>query len=909
MGRFASSLTKLLLCLAAFCPGASAADPGQKSPWYEGFEGPEVSWRPAGGNAAFRVELHQRIRGEAHTGDGCERLRLIGGNGSEVFLAHEVGRPRVIDDLLPTVWVKADRPGIQLAARVVFPRSDDPQTHRHLSAVIYGSSYSTVGRWQQLRLEEIPRLLAREVRALRARFGPGVDAREAYVGELLLNVYGGPGTTNVWIDDLDIAGYVPSPDDTREPPGTSPDRAGWVSVAPVEAAGGAAVPARAPAETPVRRRVKLGNSVLLIDDRPIFPRIIQHQGEPLGLLRQLGFNTVWLTKPPAAALLEEADRLGLWLIVAPSHGPQPARTDNGEAPRPTIGPEYDGVLAWDLGSGSDDRDLPVSKQWAEETRMADRRQPGRPVVCRPASELRAYSRCADVVVVGRPVLGSSLDLADYGAWLREQPQWMRPGVPLWTTVQTQPAPSLRQQWSAFGQGPLPAAFSGEQVQLLVYTAMAAGCRGLLFESYSPLGASDVDTRTRALTLELLNLQLDVVEPWAAAGTVVATVPGSESGVAAAVFQAEHGRLVVPAWSAPGAQYVSGQAAGAGVALVVPGVPESYNAYLIAPGGLRPLRHKRQTGGVRVAIDELDLTSMILLTENPLVVSSMSRRVVQASRRWVELQRELAALKLRAVASVLGQLPTGLRLPNEAELLGSAQKNLAQCDALLGSRDESAAYVQAVRALRGLRVLERAAWEAGVASCGSPVSSPGAVALATLPRHAALMERAARSRPGANLVPAGDFEDFGVMSEAGWRHLQHPAPGLESSAELAPMAAHSGRLGLRIAARATDPKATPLMVESPPAWIATPPVRVEAGQVLLLHGWVQVPRPIAASVDGLLIVDSLGGEPLALRVRHTAGWQEFRLYRAASEPGPVTLTFAMTGIGEAWIDDVTIQPLP
>jgi hypothetical protein len=496
-------------------------------------------------------------------------------------------------------------------------------------------------------------------------------------------------------------------------------------------------------------------------------------------------------------------------------------------------------------------------------------------------------------------------------WLREQPQLTRPGVPIWTTVQTQPAATLRQQWAALGQGPLPAAFSSEQIQLLVCTALAAGSRGLLFESSSPLSASDLDTRSRALTLELLNLHLDVAEPWAAAGTVVATVPGtgSERGITAAVFQAEHGRLVVPVWSAPGAQYVSGQSAGTGVAFVVPGVPESYNAHLVAPGGLRPLRHKRQTGGVRIAVDELDLTSMILLTENPLFVTRMTGRVAHASRRWAELQRELAAVKLQAVGSVLGQLPARARVRNEAQLLGSAQKNLAECDVLLGSRDESGAYVQAVRALRGLRVMERAAWEAGIAPLRWPVASPGAVAFATLPCHAALMERVARSRPGTNLLAAGDFEDFGVMSQVGWRHLQHPVAGLQSTAELAPSAAHSGRFGLRLAARPTEPNGTPLWVESPSAWITTPPVPVAAGQVLLLHGWVQTPQPIAASVDGLLIVDSLGGEPLAQRIRSTSGWQEFSLYRAVPQSGTITLTFALTGVGEAWLDDVTIQPVP
>ena len=67
----------------------------------------------------------------------------------------------------------------------------------------------------------------------------------------------------------------------------------------------------------------------------------------------------------------------------------------------------------------------------------------------------------------------------------------------------------------------PLSVSPEQIRLLAYTAVAAGSRGLLFASDSPLDAPDPDTRQRAMTLELLNLELDLLEPWAAAGSFVA----------------------------------------------------------------------------------------------------------------------------------------------------------------------------------------------------------------------------------------------------------------------------------------------------------------------------------------------------------------------------------------------------
>ncbi len=55
-------------------------------------------------------------------------------------------------------------------------------------------------------------------------------------------------------------------------------------------------------------------------------------------------------------------------------------------------------------------------------------------------------------------------------------------------------------------------------------------------------------------------------------------------------------------------------------------------------------------------------------------------------------------------------------------------------------------------------------------------------------------------------------------------------------------------------------------------------------------------------------DSVGGPDLGDRIRLTRGWREFTLYRAAGENGNVTVTFALTGLGEAWVDDLSVSLL-
>ncbi len=891
MSGFASVLIAAIGMLAVLTEPASAH--GQTA-WYEGFEGPETTWRDAGGDARYRIQQHRRLPGEAHTGEGCERVSVAGNQGTYVYLSHEVGRPRVIDELMPTVWIKSDRPGLQILARVVLPRTEDPRSGRPVSTLILGSTYTKVGHWQQLRIDDVPRLLARQVRILRTQpqLGPGVDGREAYLDRILLNVYGGPGVTNVWIDDLDIAGFAgrqSGPSEPATPPGG------------LHSAG---------AGRPDRHPVELAGSVLKVEGRPFFPRIIRHQGEPLAFLKRVGFNTVWLARLPSAEVLQQADELGLWLVCPP---PRPTRLDLTDEQVPAlaeIGPEYGRVLAWDLGRGLSKVQLEATRRWAEQVRRADRHR-GRPLVCLPDCDLRGYSRLGVVLLLERLPLGTSLELADYGAWIRRQQRLARPGTPIWTSVQTQPAAALRRQLAALQPSrPPPLAVSSEQIRLLVYAAVASGSRGLVFQSETPLDAGDPQTGHRAMALELLNLELQLVEPWAAAGSPVAVAEGSEPELTGNVVWANRSRLLIPIWCGAGAQFAAGQSAGDRVWFLVPGVPETNRAYQLLPGGLRPPRgQQRGTGGVRITLEEFGLTGPVLFAHDPLVIDSLTRRSALVGPRAAEIARNLAVRKLHTVRQVAGQLtrratPAG----QSAQWMDAARKSLQWCDGHLAVKEYQAAYLRARRAMRSLQLVERAYWEAATEGLTSPVSSPAAVSFAALPWHWSLIDRISSSRPGPNRLPGGDFEELPAMLDAGWNHFRYSSGGIRTAADLVAGAAHSGNSGLRLRVRAEDPDNPPVVVETPPVWITSPALPVEAGQLVCIRGWVQIPAAVTGSVDGLLIIDSLSGEALAQRIGQTDGWQEFTLYRAAPESGRMSVTFALSGLGEVWLDDVTIHYL-
>jgi len=872
-----------------------------QQPWYNGFEGPDASWRDAGGDAAYEIRQHARVRGEAHTGANCERLTVVGNHGTYVYVSHEVGRPRVIDELLPTIWVKSDRPGLQVLAQVILPRTPDPRTGRPVSTIVGGTSYANVNHWQQLRIDDTPTLLARQIRVLRTQMGPGVDGREAYVDRVLLNVYGGPGTTTVWIDDLDIAGYVAAPTDA----GTAA-----VPTGPTAPGGPSGLVHPGTVGISERRRVELIGSVLTVEGRPMFPRAVRHQGEPLAFLEKLGFNAVWLDRPASAEILAEASRTGMWLICPPPRPTSPyLPADQAVAPE-EIGPPYDPVLVWQMGSGLPGSQLDATGRQADEVRLADRQK--RPLICQAEDDLRSYSRHVDLLLIDRRPLGTSLELADFGNWLCRQPRLARPGTPIWTTIQTQPRAALREQLAALGPDrPPPLTIPEEQIRLLVYTAVASGSRGLVFDSQSPLNAEDPDSRQRAMALELLNLELRLIEPWAAAGGFVTAVSGNRPEVAGSLLRTDRARLLLSIWSAPAAQYVLGPSAANDVSLLVPGVPEASSVYVyeLGPGGLRPLRHKRDTGGVRVTLEDFGPTGLVLFAQDPLFVHSLTQRSNEIGPRAAELNRHLAAGKLHAVQSLVGQLaPGGVDPRQAAGWIEAAQKSLRWCDAYLAAGDYQAACRHAGGATRSLRAVERAYWEAAVRNLGSPVAGPTTACFAALPWHRGLIDRIAGSRTGPNRLVGGDFEDLQTILGAGWRHVQRASDEVRTSADLLAGAAHTGSGGLRLTARAADPENPPAVLESTPLSITSPAVPVEAGELVRIQGWVQVPAAITGSVDGLMVVDSLSGEALAERIGQTDGWRQFTLYRVALRSGHMNVTFSLTGLGEVWLDDVTIQPL-
>ena len=199
----------------------------------------------------------------------------------------------------------------------------------------------------------------------------------------------------------------------------------------------------------------------------------------------------------------------------------------------------------------------------------------------------------------------------------------------------------------------------------------------MFVSDSPLDWPDPDTRQRAMILELLNLELSTIEPWAAAANVLTTADSNVPAVSGAVLQAEHARLLLPIWCSPRAQYRRRSRRATRSRWSVPGVPEPSNAYQLTASGIQSVPRRRVAGGVSVMLAEFGLTAQVVLAEEPTIIGAIQQRKAQPGRRAAVLERELAVEKFNRVRRLAGQLAPHTPVSDRPKWFDAAMRHLVR----------------------------------------------------------------------------------------------------------------------------------------------------------------------------------------------------------------------------------------
>lgn len=873
----------------------------------ENFNGPGTVTTVAP-SPGLRV-LEQRIGNIDTTGHSCETIVLQTDRTTLGRILFSIPESAIIDEFLATIRLRCDQPSVRLACQIKLPSVQGPDGQA-VRIFLSGSPSTTSSRWQSLTVGNIPSVLRSQLPALRAQYGPQISLDGATISGLAVEIPLGIGRCNVSIDTVSVTGLITA----AQPKKTATSPPSMLLQQNIQSI----------TKATTTENAGLVRGVLEVDGKPFFPRAIEHRGEPFIKLAQLGFNCVQLYEPASTTLLAEAEQAGVWIICPPPTLPDVDLTEPEKLP--TFSDKWNRVLLWDMGRSLSSEDIPNLAEQVRRLRICDRRE-GRPIIASADSGLREISRHIDMLVAHRAVLGTSLELANYLTWLQQRPRLARPGTPLLATLATEIDSRTASQaalLSGTGSNGLPV--DEESLLGAAFTAIAAGSHGILFSSNRSLSGTDPETVTRAAAVQAVNLELETISAWGASGRFTADAETSDPEVRAMVIEASRSRIVLIWRSVQGGQIMARHYRGdiprqeQPLNILIPGLPEAHRPWEITHSTLRPLQHRRVTGGVSMTLDNFHAAAVILISNDPAATAHIQELVRRNAPTAALLARAQAADAIARTSRLAAELPPkALGHFPVTEMIIEAQQEAQYAEAMIAQDPTNAVKkLERSRAIAGQ--LERLFWERGVTATGSMVASPLTTSPATLSDHWRMIDALQTTKVGGNLLEGGHMEEINTLSSTGWRHFVRPTDQVKGSVELSGQSPADGQRSLRIFATAIDSEEAPVVIETPPIWITTPPIYAAAGTLLEIVAQVRVPNPIEGSVDGLLVFDSYGGPALAERVNKTESWRRLVLYRivppaqessdesSIEPPPPLTVTFALTGLGEAQIDSVSIKPL-
>ncbi len=927
--RYAHALGRLripvTLLLVAFVQWSSAGSVNGQQILRQGFESDRVLWEKSGFDAQFDEKKHEISTATSHGGNKSEHISLEVKPGNFIYYTFPLGNAPLGEEFSGSVWVKANRPGIQLMARVVLPREADPSTPGgKITTFLRGDKLNRAGEWRRLDLGKPMFLLKQQQALLQAQLKRSVDVTEAYVDALMLNVYGGPGPTDVWIDDVEAGPVIPESKFK-----TVPRVAGETVPTPGVSIAG-----------PARRGSSLEFTGTQFRDpkskKGTIFRFVQWQDTPIDIWKQAGFNAVSFHPRVSANELKLASEQGLYVIphlsvVSEDLKPIPPEQVAASLARYS-GSEIPFIL---MGNTLSTELAPQVAKLASQVRSLE---PGRPIGADVWDGIDLYSRQLNMTGVHRWPLMTTLELSRYREWLEQRRRLATPGAFFWTWVQTHVPEEMAQilyDRSTAGTFQEPIGPQPEQIRLLTYTALASGFRGLGY--WSDRFFADSHTgRDRLLTCAMMNQEIDMIESMLVTSDDYAQwVPTSSGDVQAAVMRTDKGVLVLPVWLGKYAQVVPGQAAVGNLSIVVPQVPPSARAWEVTPSEVRSLKTERVVGGTKVFLPEFGMTSAIVFTSDHELVGTFQMQARQKRQLFADWSRQLAVYETEKVLKIQKQLAEiGQSIPEYAGLMQEAQNRLTTAKVHYENRNFAEAANESERALRPVRIMMRAQWERAVRGAESVALDPYTTSYFTLPKHWQMKDEIDRSRVGQNVLPGGDFELAQNRAESAWRldepNLDNvemtaqrvgndsvpapkpqPEPDPNTPTRTVATVVRPNQGGLQCAMLQMKPrpgKYTPLGLERSMQTLTSPTVKLPPGTLVQISGWIRIPEYLVASPDGALIFDSAAGEAFAVRMSAPTPWKKVTFYRRVPASGEIRVVLALTGIGTVYFDDVMVEPL-
>jgi hypothetical protein len=722
---------------------------------HEGFETNRTTWMQEETDVEVNLQAHDRTARAVHEGQRSEHFKFIAsGPGNLLFYSLALGKIPVSEKLKASLWVRSNQPGAQLLGRVVLPNDSDPTTGQASFVLVPGASYDAVDSWQRLTLADLPQAVERQARVLRHTTKRKVSLEGAYLERVVINLYGGSGQAEVFLDDLDIS---PVPDEAVLPSADEPQSG--VAETPIPDVPAAAnANANASAKSKGKGKVEMLAGRLKRDGHEWIPSILYAPKIELETAYAFGFDVLAVDFKDVETA-RAAVKLGFMLM--PMLGALKGGAGEITAAMNAY-PLKASVAFWDLGeqlgssTDAETRNVELERMRAIVTAIRDLPDDTPKLTTGEVAGL--YPQYAlpgqnfDLMGVDPVFWATAREVADTYQFLQARRNltalWNQ-RAPYWAWVDaTMP---LNARAAIWGEDTPPAwgdpRLQPEQVRVGAYLTLMAGYRGLGFRADDRLTADA--GRPCLYELGLVNAEVDLVQAILAKGTEpilsVLTYPpdpkpiiiynanqtmgsmGNRTALGNQTFPETkphgsikavsiptedlRGRLILIADAAGGMQWQPPQSAINNLKVVVPGVPENAMAYEICLGGVRYLESDRPPGGRRFTVPEFNVATMVLLTTDAAMVERLKAAVIRIRPRAVDLAIKQAKRQLKWVTEINAMLVKDDHKAKDAgDLLSTAQENIEAAEAAQAREDYTLAYDEARRVGRPLRLMMREHWE-------------------------------------------------------------------------------------------------------------------------------------------------------------------------------------------------------
>ena len=830
-------------------------------------------------------DCEARLTSQGHLADGgvnggaCENVTLMAGNGTEVLLVYPIEPVQPLDDLTATVSVMSAKSGAQIGLRVRYPYLIDPDTSRPVSVVVYGASYQSPSEFASIGVGAIERPLRLKSVAVRTEYGSQADLQDAYVDGVVINAYSGAGRSALRIDNLRVNGLIPVSDGVAT--GNRPKEKSILSMRP-------------------GKQNRLSNTRLQTNafEAGKIVRILQYNGEPLAWIRSLGFDAVLLAKPPDAEILNEAIRSRV-LIYAPPPS----------SPNPEIQALLEPIAAWYVGTGKalDSRQVDEATQTVQRLKKWPTRWQ-RPVIGAPSEAWRDYASVLDAIIDDLPHRVRGLGGDEELTQMIQRRRKLGDRIPVAVGIVSMPPQTMLRQVEAIAAAigaPEPQRFHWHAMWLQAMRSLEVTPTAILFRSSRSLTSGASLDEQRAMALSYVNRMIAMISPWVISATPMTPPPVAGANYHCTRLVTDQTDLLIATSTAHrGSEVLAGD--GNTLDILLTPADAAKTAWRLTHFSAERITPELTPTGARLRIVSPDATEILLLSGDP-AMGGQASLSSQRFARQAALDRWQLASNLVELSSQHWQTATATRAASRqsvSNLVGVAQQTLADAEPMFRSGDLDSTLRMACRADAWAMRSEWQLAEALMPDWPMRVSCPpidmGASEIQTIWRP--LMEERGWGR---NLLTSGNLNTKDLIGSERWTFGKRLPTKAHSELLHITRGAYEGPGALRARVTSLSDEPLPGGYEGTVVQIQSPSVRVSAGRAIRIDAKVRT-LGFGGPHQGLLMYDSIGGQPMGVLIRGQADWATVRLYRQATEETEVHVMFEVIGGGEATIDEVELK---